>query len=284
MKKFLKRLNEPFPENNSFAADFRFIVGVGIFVTLFLYFFRPFEMNRYPGNPFYLCATFGMITIIVASAYELFGTYILKLKKDVPSWTLGKWILFTLGLISTIGISNYLFLIYKCWVATDLATFMQIFIGTIFIGVFPVVLSGLMIQIKADKRNRIQATGMQEALPISPTTVQKITLTTPTNQSTLTLPTNQLYYLEAMQNYVAIHYLKEGQMEKVLFRNTLSAMEKQLQATSIIRCHRSFLANTDLIEKVAGNAQGLRLTLKGLPDFEIPVSRKYIPILKALIN
>jgi len=241
-------------------------------------------MNRYPGNPFYLCATFGMITIIVASAYELFGTYILKLKKDVPSWTLGKWILFTLGLISTIGISNYLFLIYKCWVATDLATFMQIFIGTIFIGVFPVVLSGLMIQIKADKRNRIQATGMQEALPISPTTVQKITLTTPTNQSTLTLPTNQLYYLEAMQNYVAIHYLKEGQMEKVLFRNTLSAMEKQLQATSIIRCHRSFLANTDLIEKVAGNAQGLRLTLKGLPDFEIPVSRKYIPILKALIS
>jgi len=284
LKNLLKKLNEPFPENNSFAEDIRFIIGVGIFVTLFLYFFRPFEINRYPGNPFWICATFGIITIIVASAYEFFCTYILRLKKDIPSWTLGKWILFTVGLISTIGISNYLFLFYMCWVSTDLGAFMQIFIGTIFIGVFPIVLSGLLLQMKADKRNQIQATSMQKALPATPTIVQEITLINQSSQPSLKLSVNQLYYLEAMQNYVSIHYLKEAQIEKTLFRNTLSRMEKQLQDTSIIRCHRSFLVNTNLIEKVAGNAQGLRLTLKGLPDIQIPVSRKYIPILKALIS
>lgn len=284
MKKILKKLNEPFPENNSFKEDFRFIVGVGIFVVFFLYFFRPFGINNYHGNPLEICAIFGIITIIMSSAYELFCTYILRLQKDVPSWTLGKWILFTLGLIMTIASSNYLFLYYKQWVSTDLGAFAQIFIGTMFIGIFPIVLSGLMLQMKADKRNQAQANDMQNALPIFPLTAKEITLTAQSNQPKLTLVVNQLYYLEAMQNYVSVHYLKENQLEKVLFRNTISAMEKQLDNTSIIRCHRSYLVNTNLIEKVAGNAQGLRLSLKNLEDRTIPVSRKYIPILKRLIK
>ena len=283
MKKILKKLNEPFPESNSFQDDFRFIVGVGIFVTFFLFFLQPFGMNRYPGNPFWICVVFGMITIIAATAYEFFCTYILKLKKDIPTWTLGKWILFTIGLVGTIATSNYLFLYFMGWVATGLADFVQIFISTLFIGIFPVVLSGLMIQIKANKRHQIQANDMQEVLPIAPPTSEIITLTAQSNQPALTLPIHQLFYLEAMQNYVSIHYLKDHQIEKVLFRHTISAMEKQLQNTSIIRCHRSYLVNTNLIEKVAGNAQGLRLTLKGLPDVQIPVSRKYIPVLKQLI-
>lgn len=283
MKNILKKLNEPFPESNSFQDDFRFIVGVGIFVTLFLYFFQPFGVNHYPGNPFWICAAFGVITIIVSSAYEFFCTYILKLKKDIPSWTLGKWIFFTVGLVSIIALSNYLFLFYMQWVSIDVDAFLQIFTGTLFIGLFPIVLSGLMIQMNADKRNQTQAIGMQEALPALPTVIQEITLTNHTNQSALTLSANQLYYLEAMQNYVSIHHRKETTIEKVLFRHTLSAMEKQLQNTSIIRCHRSYLVNTNLIEKVTGNAQGLRLTLKGLPDVQIPVSRKYIPTLKALM-
>lgn len=283
MKNILKKLNEPFPESNSFQDDFRFIVGVGIFVTFFLFFFQPFGVNRYEGNLFWICAIFGIITIIVSTAYEFFCTYILKLEKDIPTWTLGKWILFTIGLVATIATSNYLFLYYMCWVSTDLAAFTQIFIGTLFIGIFPVVLSGLMIQIKADKRNQIQASDMQEVLPITPPTSEAITLTAQSSQPSLTLPIHQLFYLEAMQNYVSIHHRKETTIEKVLFRHTLSAMEKQLQNTSIIRCHRSYLVNTNLIEKVTGNAQGLRLTLKGLPNVQIPVSRKYIPILKALM-
>jgi len=223
LKNLLKKLNEPFPENNSFAEDIRFIIGVGIFVTFFLYFLRPFGMNHYPRNPFWICAIFGLITIVVASAYEFFCTYILKLKKDIPSWTLGKWILFTVGLVSVIGISNYLFLLYMQWVSTDLDAFVQIFTSTLFIGVFPIVLSGLMLQMKANKRNQLQATSMQEALPTLPTVIKEITLTNQSNQSTLTLSLNQLYYLEAMQNYVSVHYLKEGQLEKVLFRSTLSS-------------------------------------------------------------
>ena len=146
-----------------------------------------------------------------------------------------------------------------------------------FIGIFPIVLSGLLLQMKADKRNQIQAKDMQKALPVVPIISEKITLTSQSIQSPLHLYVNQLLYLESMQNYISIYYIKEEQLEKELFRNTISTMEKQLQNTSIIRCHRSFLVNTNLIEKVSGNAQGLRLTLEGLQGSQIPVSRKYIP-------
>lgn len=284
MKQLLKKLNDPFPESNSFREDFLFIIGVGIFVTLFLYLLRPFGIHRYPSNPFWVCATFGIITIVVSSTYEFFCTYILKLQKDVPTWTLGKWILFTLGLVCLIGTSNYLFLVYMNWASTDWQAFTQIFIGTIFIGIFPIVLSGMMIQMNAYKRNNVQAKNMQEVLPVYKTTIHNITLNGQTNQPPLNLPIHELYYLEAMQNYVSIYYQKEKEIEQILFRNTLSKMENQLKDTPVIRCHRSFLVNTNLIEKVAGNAQGLRLTLKDLPDFEVPVSRKYIPILKQRIS
>ena len=58
----------------------------------------------------------------------------------------------------------YLFLYYKHWVSTDLAAFTQIFVGTMFIGIFPIVLSGLMIQMKAYRRNTEQAENLQDAI------------------------------------------------------------------------------------------------------------------------
>lgn len=284
MKNLLKRLNEPFPENNSFLEDFRFIVGAGIFVTLFLYLLRPFGFHEYPENPFWICAFFGFITILTATTYELFCAYILKLKKDVPTWTLGKWILFILGLITVIGISNYLFLVYMSWVSIDLEAFLHIFGSTLFIGVFPIVLSGLLIQMNAYKRNEHQAENLQTNLVPIATKVHTIVLPSADKKQQELFRLHDLFYIEAMKNYVLVCYLKEGIVEKITFRNTIKRMEMQMKGSSLIRCHRSFIVNINLIEKVAGNAQGLRLTLKDLPDFEVPVSRKYIPTLKQLIS
>jgi DNA-binding LytR/AlgR family response regulator len=87
-----------------------------------------------------------------------------------------------------------------------------------------------------------------------------------------------------MQNYVSVCFQKDGISQKELLRNTIKNLETQIQSSVLIRCHRSFMVNSDLIEKVEGNAQGLRLNLKNLEDFEVPVSRKYIPILKEIIK
>lgn len=279
----LKRLNEPFPEKNSFREDFKYILGVGVFVTLFLYILRPFGIAQIPIDPFWYCAAFGGITILAAVLFELFSTYLLKIEKDVPSWTLGKWVLSSLGLIFFISIGNYAFLARLGWIPVNWVGGLQIFLVTLLVGVFPIVLSGLLIQMTNYKKNQIEADTFQSSLAVSVPNTKIITLSSKNNNQTLSVAIAHLLYLESMQNYVAVHYFEDEQLTKKLLRNTLSEVSNQLKETPVIRCHRSFLVNTDLIDYVEGNAQGLRVTLKNLGDTKIPVSRKYIPVLKAIV-
>ena len=65
LKRFLKKLNEPFPEHDSPKENVRNIIGVGIFITLFLYFFQVGGMHEYRGPIFYICLNFGLITIAI---------------------------------------------------------------------------------------------------------------------------------------------------------------------------------------------------------------------------
>ena len=285
LRNFLKKLNEPFPDRTTYLENVYDILGVGGFITLFLYFISPMEIDTYPGNKFSLCLAFGMVTILVSFAYDFFQLKILKVERDLPSWTFLKWIFSIIGLITCITIGNWFLLGYiSNWILLNANALFQIIIGTWTIGIFPIVFSGIMIQLRAYKSNQIHATNISTTLatpnPITPTEKQ-VSIFSQNKKNQLDLNLSDLLFAEAMQNYVSIYFLKEKKVQKEIIRTTLSNVEKQLEDTSIIRCHRSYLVNPDQIEKVEGNAQGLRLTLHHLHDTQVPVSRKYIPTLKA---
>ena len=285
MKQLLKKLNEPFPEDTSLRHNILSIAGVGIFVTLFLYFIQPFGLHNYPEDTFHICLGFGVVTIVAGMAYDFFGLYVLKFAKDMPSWTLWKWIINAIFLVLFIGTCNYLFMtILMGWETFVWKRFFYTVYSTLAIGIFPIIFSGLMVQMNAYKRNQKQAENIQSSLHPIANKEQVITLTSQNNSQSIQISVNHLFYLEAQQNYVSIYHLQDGNLEKTIFRNTIKQMEEQLQDTPLFRCHRSFLVNTKLIEKVAGNAQGLRLSLANLPDIEVPVSRKHIPTLKSLTS
>ncbi len=86
-----------------------------------------------------------------------------------------------------------------------------------------------------------------------------------------------------MQNYVALYIFVDDQLQRHVLRVTIAGLAQQLQNTGVVRCHRSYLVHVDAIANVAGNAQGLRLALNNVPEFSVPVSRSYIPTLRALI-
>ncbi|MBQ7191716.1 MAG: LytTR family transcriptional regulator [Paludibacteraceae bacterium] len=52
-----------------------------------------------------------------------------------------------------------------------------------------------------------------------------------------------LYYLESADNYVMIHYMHLGKMEKMMIRNTLKNIEWRFRGKGLVRCHRSYLVN-----------------------------------------
>jgi len=285
VKQLLNKLNEPFPEDTSLRGNLLSVLGVGVFVTLFLYLIQPFDLNSYPKDPLGICVGFGLVTIFASLFFEFLVVYVFRIQKDIPAWTLWKWIVNVIFLIGFISICNYLYMTFLMgWGIFNWHRFGYMIFSTLVVGIFPIVFSGMMIQMNAYKRNQVQAKNIQSNLVSPIQQEQLITLTSQNNNQILQVTIAHLFYLEAQQNYVSIYHLKEGEIEKTVFRNTIKQMEMQLENTPMFRCHRSFLVNTELIEKVAGNAQGLRLSLANLPGFEVPVSRKYIPSLKSLIS
>ena len=162
-----------------------------------------------------------------------------------------------------------------------LDSFFTIIISTWVIGIFPIVFSGIIIQLRNYKANQIHAANISTTLPSTTLPSKKITIFSQNKKNEFEVNLHDLLFVEAMQNYVSIYFLKENKIQKEIIRATLSKVEQQLSDTPIIRCHRSYLVNPNQIQKVEGNAQGLRLTLHQLEDTQIPVSRKYIPALKA---
>ncbi len=285
MKQFFKKLNEPFPESETPKENVKNIIGVGIFITFFLYFFNVGGMKSYSGSTFLICLNFGIITVVVALIFDWFVSKVLKVKRDEPSWTFKKWIFYMLILLILISLGNYVYYVNLVGLKNiGWEDLWSMIIYTIAVGIFPVVFSGLITQIRSNQKYQIQAAALQSNLPKKEIHHEIVHLFSDNKKQDFQIHIDDIFYIEAMQNYVSVCFQKDGKSKKELLRNTIKNIEVQLQSTVLIRCHRSYIVNTDLIENVEGNAQGLRLTLKKLEEFKVPVSRKYIPILKDLIK
>ena len=282
----LHKLNAPFPEEEDFGANVKHIFGVSVFIFFVLFVLRPFGIQNSDGNFLLICIGFGLVTFVISFLYFwLFGE-ILKIKKNVPAWTLGKWILYMLGLLLCISLGNLLFvkIILFPGLHLNASSFLNMAYSTLAIGSIPVVFSGYFIQQKSDKQNQSAASDIQSHLKITDPEKTSIRLSSSNEKQQLEFTQNDFLYAESQQNYVAISHLKDGEIKEITLRNTLKNIQSQLPEKPFFRCHQSYLVNTNLIENVSGNAQGLRLQLKGLKNVEIPVSRKYIPSLKAILK
>ncbi len=299
MQKLIKALNEPFPDQSDICKTTKDSIIVGVFVTLFLYLFKPFDLSNYQGNHFVVCFSFGIITTMISLLYDVVTRQLFKIQKDLTNWTMWKWMIDVLCMILIIAIANYCFLcLYFQYFEWNLYSFLRMLWSTFLVGIFPVILFGLVAQRKASFENEQAAAAIQPLLSV-PNQPQKeplkkvepkeefpelIQLNSQNKNHSLNLRVEQFLYAESLQNYVGVHYVKNDQVEKEVLRSTISSIASTCEHSSIIRCHRSFIVNTLHIEKVEGNAQGLRLTLKQVDDVVIPVSRKFINLLKQKIE
>ncbi len=89
----------------------------------------------------------------------------------------------------------------------------------------------------------------------------------------LELDINQFMFAKSEGNYLEI-YLNKQNPNKVLIRVTLKNLEALLKTyPNIIKTHRSYLINSNYIEKINGNAQGYQLHIN---KYIVPVSRNMI--------
>jgi len=283
IQNIVSRINQPFPEKKGVKRVIITAFWIGLFITCFLYFFRPFGFHEPRLGAALFTAIFGLITFTTIVLFDLFTAYVLKLKKDTDKWTLGKWIVETIVLIFFISIGNYFFVVYLVDQTFSLGGFTSMIVSTFILGIFPMVFSGLLIQINAIKQNQKQAESLVIERAEEVQGIKSIRLIGQNDQY-VEFSLQELLFIEARSNYVSLTLNRKGNITEESLRSTLKNIESQLSEIGTIRCHRSFLVNPDRVISVTGNAQGLRLTLEGLSDLEIPVSRSYIAQVKERLS
>lgn len=95
------------------------------------------------------------------------------------------------------------------------------------------------------------------------------------NELRLSVNQSNLLYVESADNYVYVWYLNKGHLTKFMLRNSLKAIEESLKDTSVLRCHRSYIANFSQVKVIRRQKDGIYLEfgLENVPD--IPISKTY---------
>ncbi len=281
----MHKLSRPFPEREGVWESLRTISVIGLFVAMFLFIVRPFGLAGSWRGLLPVCLGFGLVTVVFGFVFDLLVRYVLRLRTDGPGWTLGKWIVLCIALVVWIGLGNYLYmnmLSGRIWSGHIDLLYMLGY--TAVIGFFPVLFSGLLVQMKAERQHEQEAIGLHpRTATVRSEAKQPITLNA-LNGRDFTVHAEDVRFVEAMQNYITVYHLHQGRIQKEVLRSTMAATEEQFAGSPVLRCHRSYLVNADSITMVNGNAQGLRLQLQDVEGQEVPVSRPYIPKLRMLLG
>lgn len=285
MQSVLNWFLQPYPFESRWLSGLRNGFWAGVFVTFFLFFFKPFGTNIAPGDEWeYLaiCGGFGLVTLLITLLVNGICLLLPTVFKE-EKWVVWKEILFNLVFISCVGLGNLLFANVLWDVPLNGRTF-WIWQGLTFsVGIFPTFFGAFLNQMKLSQKYAAEAAQLH--LPaVHPTLAASVTLAGDNQNESLTLQADQVAYIVAQDNYVQVFYFEQGGLKNRMLRATLRKMEETLANwPQFLRCHRTYLVNFDKIEKVSGNAQGYRLHLSGLEE-SIPVSRNLNEIVRARLT
>jgi hypothetical protein len=279
MRSFLR---QPYPVSHSVVRHLGVSAGIGLFVALFIGVFKPFGIHSLPPrdqslHPF----LFGFVTFMVCSLCQIGLPRLLPRIFAEQDWTSWKEIVFLLFIVLGISGGNYLLmqLLYKN--PPGGGRFSRVLSITAEVGIFPVVFLVLMKQVLLYRRYAAEALQLNQKLqtselaPLRPAQAvdRRVVLQGEGVKERLELAPNQILFVSSADNYVEVFFSPESTLRSQLLRSSLKNVERQLSMfPSFFRCHRMYLVNLDLVERVSGNAQGLRLQLRGL-EKAIPVSR-----------
>lgn len=274
----LKLFLQPYPSLDTAAHRRGVAIGMGLFVFLFLYVFRPFGLHTLPINTALLkLSGYGLICSIVLLFDFFVVPALLPSVFDEDNWKVWKEIVFIVWNITTVAFAN---MIYTNLVIREMPAFTGFIVFevfTLFVSILPVTALVLLKQIRLLRRN------LKEARELSSHMNQKrrlniheevhVTLHAENPKDDFEVPAIELLYIQAADNYIDIHYHRDGKEHQKILRATLkSAREDLRHHTAFYRCHRTWLVNLDRVRAVSGNSQGYKLLLEGT-ETQVPVSR-----------
>jgi hypothetical protein len=274
----LRYFRQPYPVSDKSSLKWLTAFGIGLFVAVLLYLFRPFGLSTiHPANALVVISGYGLATFLCLFLNFFLVQDLFPGIFDEEKWTVSHQFFYTLWIVLTIGVGNALYTIMIFQQPFTLFTFLYFQAITVAVTVLPVSFILLLNQNRLLRRNQKMALKLSGRIrrykKMEAVDRKLVTLSGANTGDTLTVPSKDILFLNAADNYVEVSYLQENQISRKLLRTTLKAIRLQLKDhTSFYRCHRSWIVNLDQVVSVNGNAQGYRLKLDA-GDILIPVSR-----------
>ncbi len=246
--------------NTSFKPHFLLSLFLSVWLVVFLIFIAPFDtsdlsleirIKLMPAYGLILLVCYSILIPIQKWLYNFFKGWNFFLEMGIIL------LLFTLTLFAN-------FAYYRTPMVNGTADFVQ-FAQSIFSPIFFLIV-GIII---------FARWLLYKLLPPKVSS-DKILLLGTNKLDSLQVSTSQIVCALGAQNYVEVHYLLQGKMNKKLLRTTLKEIKQAVP--DLIQVHRSNLINKEHFSHWIGSNS---ISLLGL---EIPVSKNYREILKSQLE
>jgi len=90
-----------------------------------------------------------------------------------------------------------------------------------------------------------------------------------------TVKLENIYYIKAEGNYVNVLYNNKGGISSFVLRNKIQAIEDSLAGTPLMRCHRTFIVNSNNIKLIRNESDGYYIDFNQTGLESVPVSITY---------
>nr|WP_321485722.1 LytTR family transcriptional regulator DNA-binding domain-containing protein [uncultured Draconibacterium sp.] len=273
----LKFLNNSFSLLDRKKDRYFLVITVLAFSIFFINVFKPWNIGRwYSDSPiiqFLRLSSYGFISSLIL----LFTQFPLRKLLHQQTFKLKNyllWILIEIVLISLV----YIFL-YGNPIGNFINDFLFSLKYTVLGILLPYSFALLLIYYKKHSeeieqlKNKLSGTDKNRLL----------TFTDDKGKPRFSVRSKDFLYIESTDNYVTVTFILEGKLQRKLLRNTMKNMESQIGSQSILRCHRSFMVNTQNVDFVQKENKKLFLHLNS-SETTIPVSEKYSPLLLSVLS
>lgn len=258
------------------------VMWVSIFALIFINIYSPFNASSwFEGGRveffFYSSALIlsGMLVIVLSKM--IFVRLAAKVRFNFL-W-FGIWNLMEVLLLAAAYLVVDLLLLKSGAELVD--RFISLLFITLLVIAIPYSLSWLWLSLK-DKRQKLEnltRNTSQEFLER-----QMITFRDETEKMRFSIKSSDILFVESTDNYVTVHTRDDGKLKKVMLRNTMKRLEKELEGTLIQRCHRSYMVNFENIKQVKLISTNLYIYLDYKEEIRLPVSKSYAEHVHEFLN
>lgn len=284
-KRLINWLNKPYYYNDDNTFKFKLSIGIGLFIFIFLVIFSPANLKIESINPYVFKLIIALITILNLLFFFFVFTKLFPSFFNNEHWTIGKHFLSIFCLIFFSSIIRWLFTNYI--LAEDgfnAISFLKMAKNSFLIGTIPVLIyiyldekyQSKKIKTITDKVMSKAVEKIELRKKLNTVNSRKQVIISATNKKDfLKFKISDLIYVTSDTNYACFYIKEKDTLKEYILRLPLKDVEDYLnEFKNIIRCHKSFIINTDYVKKISGNARGYYLHIKEVAN-PIPVSRKF---------